>query len=124
MNRKLVAKESLTEALAIFEQLGAPAWAERAESEIRRLGLRHRPPDELTASERRIAELAAAGLTNRQVAETAFVSPKTVEANLARSTESSGSGRGLSSARASQPKQGRAKPNRRETPDVSVLPTH
>ena len=64
VNRKLVAKESLTEALAIFEQLGAPAWAERAEGEIRRLGLRHRPPDELTASERRIAELAAAGLTN------------------------------------------------------------
>ena len=103
MNRKLVAKEPLTEALAIFEQLWAPAWAERAESEIRRLGLRHRPPDELTASERRIAELAAAGLTNRQVAETAFVSPKTVEANLARSTASSGSGRGRVSARASQP---------------------
>ena len=84
VNRKLVAKESLAEALAIFEQLGAPAWAERAEGEIRRLGLRHLPPGELTASERRIAELAAAGLTNRQVAETAFVSPKTVEANLAR----------------------------------------
>ena len=40
--------------------------------------------DELTESERRIAELAAAGMTNRQVAEAAFVSPKTVEANLAR----------------------------------------
>jgi DNA-binding CsgD family transcriptional regulator len=38
----------------------------------------------LTDSERRIAELAASGKTNRQVAEAAFVSPKTVEANLAR----------------------------------------
>ena len=123
MNRKLVAKESLAEALAIFEQLGAPAWAERAESEIRRLGLRHRPPGELTASERRIAELAAAGLTNRQVAETAFVSPKTVEANLARVYRKLGIRSRASSARASQRKQGRAKPNRRETPDVSVLPT-
>jgi DNA-binding CsgD family transcriptional regulator len=34
--------------------------------------------------ERRIAELAATGLTNREVAAAAFVSPKTVEANLAR----------------------------------------
>ena len=34
--------------------------------------------------ERRIAELAATGLTNRQVADAAFVSPKTVESNLAR----------------------------------------
>ena len=84
LNQKLAAKVSLTEALGVFERLGSPSWAERAQSEIRRLGLRHRPPDELTASERRIAELAAAGLTNRQVAEAAFVSPKTVEANLAR----------------------------------------
>lgn len=38
----------------------------------------------LTVSERRIAELAAAGMTNKQVATAAFVSPKTVEANLAR----------------------------------------
>ena len=39
---------------------------------------------ELTATERRIAELAASGLTNRQVGERSFMSPKTVEANLAR----------------------------------------
>jgi DNA-binding CsgD family transcriptional regulator len=83
-NQKLAAKDSLAEALSIFEDLGSPPWAERTRAEIGRLGLRHRSPDELTASERRIAELAAAGLTNRQVAEAAFVSPKTVEANLAR----------------------------------------
>jgi DNA-binding CsgD family transcriptional regulator len=83
-NRKLAAKESLSEALAIFEQLGSPPWEQRARDEINRLGLRHRAPGELTESERRIAELAAAGMTNRQVAEASFVSPKTVEANLAR----------------------------------------
>ena len=83
-NRKLAARDSLTEALAIFEELGSPPWAQRARDEIARLGLRHRAPNELTDSERRIAELAASGMTNRQVAEASFVSPKTVEANLAR----------------------------------------
>ena len=83
-NRKLAARASLTEALAVFETLGSPPWAQRAQDEISRLGLRHRAPGALTESERRIAELAAAGMTNRQVAEAAFVSPKTVEANLAR----------------------------------------
>ena len=53
-------------------------------AEIGRLGLRHGSADELTEGERRIAELAAAGLTNRQVADAAFVSPNTVESNLAR----------------------------------------
>ncbi len=84
VNKKLAAKESLANALGIFEHLGSPPWAARTQAEIGRLGLRHRPPDELTATERRIAELAATGMTNRQVAEAAFVSPKTVEANLAR----------------------------------------
>ena len=83
-NRKLAARGSLSEALRVFEELGSPPWAQRARDEIARLGLRHRAPTELTESERRIAELAAAGMTNRQVAEASFVSPKTVEANLAR----------------------------------------
>jgi DNA-binding CsgD family transcriptional regulator len=83
-NRKLAARDSLTEALGIFEKLGSPPWAARARAEIARVGLRHRPAAELTETERRIAELAAAGKTNREVAEAAFVSPKTVEANLAR----------------------------------------
>jgi DNA-binding CsgD family transcriptional regulator/tetratricopeptide (TPR) repeat protein len=83
-NRKLAAKESLTSALVILEELGSPPWEQRARDEIARLGLRHRASGELTEGERRIAELAAAGMTNRQVADAAFVSPKTVEANLAR----------------------------------------
>ena len=83
-NRKLAARRSLEAALAIFEQLGSPPWIDRARDQIDRLGLRHRDRHELTAMERRIAELAAQGFTNRQVADAAFVSPKTVEANLAR----------------------------------------
>jgi DNA-binding CsgD family transcriptional regulator len=78
------AATSLTEALGIFERLGAPAWAEQARSELARVGPRRRAPDELTATELRVAELAAAGLTNREVAKAAFISTKTVEANLAR----------------------------------------
>jgi len=83
-NRKLAARDSLSAALRIFDELGSPPWAGRTAAEIARLGLRHRSPDELTETERRIAELAAMGKTNREVAEAAFVSPKTVEANLAR----------------------------------------
>jgi DNA-binding CsgD family transcriptional regulator len=83
-NRKVAAKDSLSAALGAFEALGSPPWAARARTEIGRIGLRHRSSGELTDGERRIAELAAAGLTNRQVADAAFVSPKTVEANLAR----------------------------------------
>jgi DNA-binding CsgD family transcriptional regulator len=83
-NQKVAARDSLSAALAAFESLGSPPWAARARTEIGRIGLRHRSSDELTDGERRIAELAAAGMTNRQVADAAFVSPKTVEANLAR----------------------------------------
>ena len=89
-NRKLAAKASLTEALAGFEALGSPPWARRARDEIARIGLRHAGPHELTESERRIAELAATGMTNCEVAAAAFVSPKTVEANLARAYQKLG----------------------------------
>jgi DNA-binding CsgD family transcriptional regulator len=81
--QKRAAGETLREALAIFERLGAPAWEAQTRAELDRVGLR-RSPDELTATERRVAELAATGLTNREVAQRAFMSPKTVQANLTR----------------------------------------
>jgi DNA-binding NarL/FixJ family response regulator len=81
--QKRVAADTLQQALEIFERLGAPAFAARAGGELARVGLR-RSPDELSATELRIAELAAGGMTNREVAQAAFVSSKTVEANLAR----------------------------------------
>jgi len=82
--RKLVARQSLEQALAIFENLPAPLWAERARSELSRIGLRPPAPLALTATEERVAVMAAEGLTNRQVAQALFLSPRTVEANLAR----------------------------------------
>ena len=81
--QKRAAADTLREALAIFERLGAPAWEAQTRSELDRVGLR-RSPDELTPTERRVAELAAEGLTNREVAQRAFMSPKTVQANLTR----------------------------------------
>ena len=82
--RKAAARHSLEQALSIFEELPAPLWTERTREEIRRLGLRPVDRRELTETERRVAELAAAGLRNREVAARLFMSPKTVEANLAR----------------------------------------
>jgi DNA-binding CsgD family transcriptional regulator len=84
VKEKSRASASLTAALEEFERLGAAGWAARARDELRRVNVRPSAPTELTESERRVAELAASGLTNRQVAEAAFISPKTVEANLAR----------------------------------------
>jgi DNA-binding CsgD family transcriptional regulator len=82
--RKRAAKEHLDRALEIFESLPAPPCANRARAELSRLGLRPPAPLALTATEERVAALAAAGRTNRQVAQALFLSPKTVEANLAR----------------------------------------
>lgn len=78
------ARTALGEALAGFEQLGAKLWIGRARDELARIGGRAASPTELTESERQIAELVASGRSNRQVAETLFLSPKTVSASLAR----------------------------------------
>lgn len=75
---------SLEAAREVFVGVGALVWAARADAELARGGRRPGSELELTASELRIAELAGSGLTNKQVAEQAFVSPKTVEANLAK----------------------------------------
>jgi DNA-binding CsgD family transcriptional regulator len=78
------AAAALAEAKAGFERLGATPWLARAADELARVGLRRGRPEDLTPTEIAIARLAATGLTTRQVAEAAFVSPKTVEANLTR----------------------------------------
>jgi DNA-binding CsgD family transcriptional regulator len=84
LKRKRPARASLERALAVFDSLGAALWAERARAELARTGVRHADAGELTPTEARVAELAARGRTNRQIAEMVFLSPKTVEANLAR----------------------------------------
>jgi DNA-binding CsgD family transcriptional regulator len=79
------ARVSLEAALAVFEELGAVLWADRARAEIGRFGGRRaRHSDELTETERQIAELAADGRSNREIAGELFVSERTVEANLTR----------------------------------------
>jgi len=82
--QRRAAADAFAQAAAIFEQLGAVPWAERARAELDVTGPRRRAPDELTATERRVAELAAAGITNREIARAVFMSQKTVEAHIAR----------------------------------------
>ena len=81
---KDTAVATLSEALATFEAMGARLWAERATTELARTRFGARQIAGLTPSEHRVAELAAKGMTNRDVAATLFISPKTVEANLSR----------------------------------------
>jgi DNA-binding NarL/FixJ family response regulator len=82
--RKRNARQHLDQALSIFESLPAPTWAARTRAELSRIGLRPPAPLELTATEERVAVLAASGHTNRQVATALLLSPRTVEDNLAR----------------------------------------
>jgi DNA-binding CsgD family transcriptional regulator len=82
--KKDSASARLQEALDIFEQLHIPLWADRARGELARANVGPRHSTQLTPSEQRVAELAASGMKNRDVATALFISPKTVEANLAR----------------------------------------
>jgi DNA-binding CsgD family transcriptional regulator len=86
-NRRTEARELLRDALDTAHQLGARPLAERAEIELRASGGRPRRIalsglDSLTASERRVAELASQGLSNREIAQTLFVTDRTVEGHL------------------------------------------
>ena len=87
---KRLADETLREALACFESLGAPDWAAITRAELGRVGRRPHAPAELTDTERRVAELAATGLTSREIAERAFLAPKTVGNVLGRVYEKLG----------------------------------
>jgi DNA-binding CsgD family transcriptional regulator len=81
---KRLAQRLLAEAHREFTAFGAVAWARQAAAELARVNLRPAAAGTLTETERRVAELAAAGLTNREVAQQLFLAVKTVEANLAR----------------------------------------
>ena len=82
-SEKLGAKQSLEEALAIFEPRGAVLWAAKTRAELGRLGRRPGPRSELTRTEKRVA-LVASGLTNLEVASELFMNVKAVEAHLSR----------------------------------------
>jgi DNA-binding NarL/FixJ family response regulator len=77
------ARRSLEQAVAAFEELDSTGWAKEARSELARVGARRpRPAGELTQSEQRVAELAAEGMSNKEIARTLFVSVHTVEVHL------------------------------------------
>jgi DNA-binding NarL/FixJ family response regulator len=80
--RRREAREALSQALEIFDLLGAPLWAERATAELSRIPGRSAASSELSATEQRVAELVAEGLSNKEVAARLFVSVRTVESNL------------------------------------------
>lgn len=82
--QKRGAREALEQALEGFESLGAPLWADRARTEISRIGGRAPSSTALTPTEQRVAELVAQGATNKEVAAALFVSLKTVEWNISR----------------------------------------
>jgi len=77
----------LQAALTTFQKLGAAPWASRAELELRATGLARTPSSApgagaLTPQELQIARLAASGMTNKQIAEQLFLSPRTVGGHL------------------------------------------
>jgi DNA-binding NarL/FixJ family response regulator len=81
------ARDPLRRALELAESCSAPPVIEIARSELHAAGARPRSsalsgPAALTPSERRVADLAADGQTNRDIAQELFVTPKTVEVHL------------------------------------------
>ena len=83
LKRKRQARLALDEARELFARQGAATWVARVDDELGRVAVR-RAPAELSATELRIAQLAADGLSNQAIAEQVFVSVKTVESNLKR----------------------------------------
>jgi DNA-binding CsgD family transcriptional regulator len=86
--RRAEARVLLRGAVDGFETVCARLWAERARAELAATGerARRRDPstlDELTPQELTVARLVATGLTNREVAQRLFLSPKTIETHLA-----------------------------------------
>ena len=81
--RRREARATLEEALAVFEDIGAALWAERARAELKRISGRAATPGALTPAEARVAALVAEGKTNREVGAALFLSERTVEGHLA-----------------------------------------
>jgi DNA-binding CsgD family transcriptional regulator len=84
VKRRKAAREAIEAALAVFEALPAPVWAGNARAELARIGGRAASGGGLTEGERRIAELVAAGKSNKETAAALFLSVHTVEGALKR----------------------------------------
>jgi DNA-binding CsgD family transcriptional regulator len=81
---KSAARTSLTQARVMFQQLGAPLWAEKASRELSKIAkpCRQLGAGGLTETERRVADLVARGRTNREVALAMFVTENTVQTHI------------------------------------------
>ena len=86
------AKPVLTEALGTFRRLGARSWTQRAQAELRASGVavagapgERDALEELTPQQRQIVRLASHGLTDREIGDRLFLSPRTVSSHLYRS---------------------------------------
>ena len=84
LKQRRAARETLAQALELFDSLGAALWAERAAAELARIPGRSPGDGELTETQRRIAELVAEGCSNKEIAARLFVTVRTVEANLSK----------------------------------------
>jgi DNA-binding NarL/FixJ family response regulator len=84
----LDARAHLTTALRVFEDLGSAPWAARARAELGATGAATPRPaasdvfTDLTPQELHITQLAAQGLSNRDIAAQLFLSPRTVAYHL------------------------------------------
>lgn len=79
------ARVTLNRALELFDDIGASLLAGQTRRELARIpGRRAQDPDELTETERRIADLVAEGRTNKEVAAALSLTVKTVEVTLTR----------------------------------------
>jgi DNA-binding CsgD family transcriptional regulator len=82
---KAEARTTLHQAIEAFESAGARIWCERARRELGRIGGRSTPAGgKLSATESAIAQLVAAGSSNKEVATALHLSAKTVEWNLSK----------------------------------------
>jgi DNA-binding CsgD family transcriptional regulator len=86
-NQRSDSRDYLRRGLELAHRAGATALEERAQAELAATGARPRRPvvsgvDALTPSERRVAEMAAENMTNKDIAQALFVTPKTVEVHL------------------------------------------
>jgi DNA-binding CsgD family transcriptional regulator len=85
--RRSDARRPLADGLAAAERCGAELLAEAARTELQASGARRRTggsydPDALTVAERRVCEMAASGMRNREIAQALFVTRGTVESQL------------------------------------------
>ena len=84
LRQRAAARATLSQAAASFGGVGSGLWARRAHDELERIGGRPPAGENLSVTERRVAELVARGMSNREVAAELFVTVRTVESTLTR----------------------------------------